>query len=48
MPLSNLLIFAAATYLAPIRIWRSRKENEGLCDEELDQSWGLAEDYFDR
>jgi hypothetical protein len=48
MPLSNLSILLVVKLLAPISIWRSRKENKGFCVEGLYQSWGVAEDYFDR
>lgn len=47
MSLSNVSILIAVKSLAPIRIWRSWKENKGFCYEESDQSWGVAEDYLD-
>ena len=48
MSLSNVSILVAVKSSASISIWRRRKENKGFCNEEPDQSWGVAEDYFDR
>jgi hypothetical protein len=48
MSLSNVYILLAVKSSAPVSIWPGWKEIKGFCDEESDQSRGVAEDYLDR